>query len=158
MRLVLIAVGERMPAWVDEGFKDYARRMPRECALSLLEIAPSKHGKSGATQRAIEDEGERQLAALPARGRVVALDERGKLHSTLELSQRLARWQQDGGDVGLLIGGADGLAPACKQRADETWSLSPLTLPHALVRVIVAEQLYRALMVLRGHPYHRGNT
>lgn len=156
MKLLLVAVGERMPSWVAEGYDDYARRMPRECTLSLIEIAPSKHGKGGATQRAIEDEGERQLAALSARCRVVTLDERGKLYSTVDLSQRMARWQQDGGDVALLIGGADGLAPACKQRADETWSLSPLTLPHALVRVIVAEQLYRAWTVLRGHPYHRG--
>lgn len=156
MKLLIVAVGERMPSWVAEGFDDYARRIPRECALSLIEIAPSKHGKGGATQRAIEDEGERQLASIPARCRVVTLDERGKLYGTAELAQRMARWQQDGGDVALLIGGADGLAPVCKQRADETWSLSPLTLPHALVRVIVAEQLYRAWTVLRGHPYHRG--
>lgn len=155
MRLELIAVGERMPAWVRDGYGEYAKRLPRECALVLREIEPGARGKSQDVARAVALEGERMLAALPKGARVVALDVKGAGHSTDELAARLQTWLADGRDVALLIGGPDGLAPECLARADERWSLSRLTLPHSLVRVVVAEQLYRAWSLLRNHPYHR---
>lgn len=155
MRLELIAVGERMPAWVREGYEEYAKRLPRECALILREIEPGVRGKSQETARAVAQEGERMLAALPKSARVVAVDVKGAEHSTEELAARLEVWLADGRDVALLVGGPDGLAPECLARAEERWSLSRLTLPHPLVRVVLAEQLYRAWSILRNHPYHR---
>ena len=155
MRLELIAVGERMPAWVREGYDEYAKRLPRECALHLREIEPGARGKSQDPARAVALEGERMLAALPNGARVVALDVKGVEHATEELAGRLETWLADGRDVALLVGGPDGLAPECLARAEERWSLSRLTLPHPLVRVVLAEQLYRAWSILRNHPYHR---
>ena len=155
MRLYLIAVGTRMDAWVEAAYQEYARRMPAACELHLIEVAAQKATKGSDPERRKKLEGDRQLVALPNKARVIALDERGREHDTLALSRQLARWQEDGRDVALLIGGADGLAPACRERADEVWSLSKLTFPHPLVRVIVAEQLYRAWSVLNHHPYHR---
>ncbi|HLF98795.1 MAG TPA: 23S rRNA (pseudouridine(1915)-N(3))-methyltransferase RlmH [Methylococcaceae bacterium] len=155
MRLELIAVGERMPAWVREGYDEYAKRLPRECALHLREIEPGARGKSQDPARAVALEGERMLAALPKGARVVALDVKGVEHATEELAGRLETWLADGRDVALLVGGPDGLAPECLARAEERWSLSRLTLPHPLVRVVLAEQLYRAWSILRNHPYHR---
>ena len=133
MRIRLLAVGTRVPGWVAEGYTDYARRLPRECALELVEIAP-EHRRRG----------------LP-----VALDLAGQPWSTPELKERLRAWLGGGHDLALLVGGADGLWPPLRAQADEAWSLSPLTLPHALVRILVAEQIYRAWSLLRGHPYHR---
>jgi 23S rRNA (pseudouridine1915-N3)-methyltransferase len=156
MRLLIVAVGEKMPSWINEGWAEYAKRMPRECSLQLVEIPAAKHGKGGSVQKAVIDESKRMLAALPARCHVVAMDERGAQRSTLALADSLKNWLASGDDVAFLIGGADGLAPECKERSHAQWSLSPLTLPHGLVRVILAEQLYRAHSVLRGHPYHRG--
>jgi 23S rRNA (pseudouridine1915-N3)-methyltransferase len=155
MRLELIAVGERMPAWVRDGYDEYAKRLPRECALVLHEIESGARSKSRDPARAVALEGERMLAALPKGARVVALDVKGAEHSTEELAARLQTWLADGRDVALLVGGPDGLAPECLCRADERWSLSRLTLPHPLVRVVLAEQLYRAWSMLRNHPYHR---
>lgn len=155
MRLYLIAVGKRMDAWVEEAYREYARRLPAACELHLVEVPAQKATKGSDPERRKHLEGERQLAVVPERARVVALDERGREWSTVELAQQLARWQEDGRDVALLIGGADGLSPACRERAEEVWSLSKLTFPHPLVRVIVAEQLYRAWSVLTNHPYHR---
>lgn len=155
MRIHLIAVGQRMPAWVTAGYEEYAKRLPPSCSLSLVEIAPGHRGKGADVQRAIQEEGRRVLAAIPARARVVALDERGRAWTTAEVSARLADWLQGGQDVTLLIGGPDGHAPDCRVRAEQLWSLSPLTLPHPLVRIVVAEQLYRAWSLLQGHPYHR---
>jgi 23S rRNA (pseudouridine1915-N3)-methyltransferase len=155
MRIELIAVGERIPAWVREGYEEYAKRLPRECALYLREIEPGARAKSADIARAVALEGERMLAALPKGARVVALDVKGVEHSTAELAGRLEAWLADGRDVALLAGGPDGLAPECLARAGERWSLSRLTLPHPLVRVVVAEQLYRAWSILRNHPYHR---
>lgn len=151
----LLAVGSRVPAWVDTGCREYARRLPRECRLELVTVAAARRGKGAGTARAVAAEGRRLLAAVPAQARVVALDQGGEPWTTRMLASRLARWLQEGRDVALLVGGADGLAPACLERAEQRWSLSPLTLPHALVRVIVAEQLYRAWSLLAGHPYHR---
>jgi 23S rRNA (pseudouridine1915-N3)-methyltransferase len=155
MRLELIAVGERMPSWVRDGYEEYARRLPRECALILREIEPGARGKSQDNARAVATEGERMLAAVPKGARVVALDVKGAEHSTEELAARLETWLADGRDVALLVGGPDGLAQECLSRAEERWSLSRLTLPHPLVRVVLAEQLYRAWSILRNHPYHR---
>ena len=155
MRIHLIAIGQRRARWEQEGFREYARRMPPELSLALVEVAPSRRtGRHGA-QRHVDEEGRRLIAAIPGRTRIVALDERGAAWTTAELANRIERWMHDGRDLALLVGGADGLAPACIESAEYRWSLSPLTLPHGLARIVVAEQLYRASTILRGHPYHR---
>lgn len=156
MRIHLIAIGHRRAGWERDGYREYARRMPPELSLELHEIAPSKRSKGIAAGRGIDDEGRRLLAAVPGGARVVALDERGAAWTTLELAHRIEDWMGDGRALALLVGGADGLAPACIEAADHRWSLSPLTLPHGLARIVVAEQLYRASTIRRGHPYHRG--
>jgi len=155
MDITLIAVGTRMPAWVSEGYREYARRLPRECALHLTEIPLGQRPRSGSVERAVAEEGRRMLAATAAGQRVIALDVAGRGWSTVELAEQLSSWLQDGRDVALLVGGPDGLAADCLQRAQQRWSLSPLTLPHPLVRVVLAEQLYRAWSIISGHPYHR---
>jgi 23S rRNA (pseudouridine1915-N3)-methyltransferase len=155
MQIQLLAVGVRMPAWVTEGYEDYAKRLPRECELKLKEIAPGQRGKNADIARAMEEEGKKMLAALAPGERVVALDLSGAEWSTPKLAENLARWLADGRNVSLLVGGPDGLAPACLARADERWRLSALTFPHPLARIILAEQLYRAWSVLHRHPYHR---
>jgi 23S rRNA (pseudouridine1915-N3)-methyltransferase len=155
VRVQLIAAGTRRPAWEREGYQTYARRLPRECALTLLEIPVARRAPGAALARLVEHEGELMLRAVAKGARVVALDVRGEACDTRTLATRLATWMRDGRDVALLIGGPDGLAPACLQAADARWSLSPLTLPHGLARIVVAEQLYRAWSVLTGHPYHR---
>ncbi|MEO8308159.1 MAG: 23S rRNA (pseudouridine(1915)-N(3))-methyltransferase RlmH [Pseudomonadota bacterium] len=154
MRLALIAVGQRMPGWIREGFEDYARRLRPRLPLTLVEIPAAKRG-SGDLQRAIAEEGRKQLASIRPDDYVIALDERGTARSSLALSRWLAERLNDGRDLAFLVGGADGFAPEVLQRANERWSLSTLTLPHALVRVVFAEQLYRAVSLLDGHPYHR---
>ncbi len=155
MKIHLIAVGQKMPNWVEVGFQEYVKRLPASCCLRLVEIPPGHRGKSADIQRAIKSESDKMLAAIPANTRVVALDERGKSWSTLQLASNMKGWMQDGRDVALLVGGPDGLSPECKQRAEQLWSLSALTLPHPLVRVVLSEQLYRAWSVTQGHPYHR---
>ncbi|MCY4467856.1 MAG: 23S rRNA (pseudouridine(1915)-N(3))-methyltransferase RlmH [Thiotrichales bacterium] len=155
MRIHLIAISHRRAGWEQDGFREYARRMPPELSLELHEIAPSKRRKRSPAERCVEDEGRRLVAAVPGSARVVALDERGSRWTTLELANRIERWMHDGRDVALLVGGADGLAPACIEAAEHRWSLSPLTLPHGLARIVVAEQLYRASTIIRRHPYHR---
>lgn len=144
-----------MPEWIEKGYTEYARRLPRECALRLLEIPPGQRGSHADVARIVRAEGERLLAAVPAGSRVIALDERGQEWSTMELAGRLSGWLGEGRDVSLLVGGPDGLDAACRARADPLWSLSRLTLPHPLVRVVVAEQIYRAWSLLHNHPYHR---
>ena len=156
MRIHLISSGNRMPRWVQEGYEEYAKRMPLECSLRLVEIAPGRRGKGMDAKRAVAEEGERMLRALPKGARVIALDVGGRSWSTEQLSARLDGWLADGRDLALLVGGPEGLAPACLERAEGRWSLSPLTFPHPLVRVVLAEQLYRAWSLLKGHPYHRG--
>lgn len=144
-----------MPAWVQTGYQEYAKRLPAECELRLVEVAAGKRGKNFDVQRTLEAEGQVLLSKLPAGARAVCLDVTGKPWSTPELAKRLQAWMASGTDVGLMVGGPEGLSPECKARADETWSLSPLTLPHPLVRIIVAEALYRAWSLLNNHPYHR---
>jgi 23S rRNA (pseudouridine1915-N3)-methyltransferase len=155
MKLLVAAVAARPPSWVVEGWNDYARRMPRELPLDLLEVKPEPRttGKTPAAMMAAE--AVRIEAALPARCHRVALDERGAALTTQQLAERLAKWMDHGDDVAFLIGGPDGLDPALKSSAHETMRLSSLTLPHAVVRVILAEALYRAMSVLKNHPYHR---
>lgn len=155
MRIHLIAVGHRMPDWVAAGYREYAERLPPDCALHLVEIAPRPRGKGADLARIRAEEGERMLAAIPAASLVIALDAAGEIWSTEALAERLAGWLAGRRDVCLLVGGPEGLAPACLARAELRWSLSRLTFPHMLVRVIVAEQVYRAWGVGRGHPYHR---
>lgn len=155
MRIHLLAVGTRMPSWVSAGFQEYSRRLPRECSLQLVEIPVGRRGKAIPAERAIQEEGQQMLAALPRDCLAVALDVQGKPWSTPALAGRLQDWMASGRDVALLVGGPDGLAPDCLSRADLVWSLSELTYPHALVRIILAEQLYRAWSIHAGHPYHR---
>lgn len=155
MRLLVVAVGARQPDWVTAGFSEYARRMPRELPIELIEIKPEPRA-GGKPVAALRDAEARRIeAALPARCRRVVLDERGKALTTRMLAQKLAHWREAGEDVAFLIGGPDGLAPELKASAAECLSLSGLTLPHGLARVILAEALYRAHTVLIGHPYHR---
>lgn len=144
-----------MPGWVTEGFQEYAKRLPPECRLNLIEIAPGKRTKGTEAARAVREEGERMLAALPKGCYVIALDARGTQWDTEQLTGQLKDWLQQGRDVTLLIGGPDGLAESCLKRADQIWSLSKLTLPHPLARIVVAEQLYRAWSMIKNHPYHR---
>lgn len=155
MQIHLIAVGSKMPAWVTQGYDEFARRLPGECRLNLVEIPAGKRGKNADIARLTQEEGEKMLAAIPKGAFVIAMEVGGKNWSTEQLSQQLDNWLHGGCDVALLVGGPEGLAPACRARADQLWSLSPLTFPHPLVRVVLAEQLYRAWSLLKGHPYHR---
>ncbi|MER2528808.1 MAG: 23S rRNA (pseudouridine(1915)-N(3))-methyltransferase RlmH [Candidatus Competibacter denitrificans] len=155
MKVHLLAVGTRMPGWIKAGYTEYAERLPPECALHLVEIPTGKRGPKADISRAVREEGERLLAAMPGGSCLVALDERGQQWSTLELAAQLTGWLRDGRDVSLLVGGPDGLDAPCRARAERHWSLSRLTLPHPLVRVLIAEQLYRAWSLLHNHPYHR---
>ena len=155
MRLHLLAIGQRMPDWVAAGFAEYAARMPRGLSLVLRALPNPARSRAmdPATLRRVE--GQALLAAVPAQALVVALDERGRVVDTRGVADRLAGWQQSGRDVALIVGGASGLDGAVRERADWIWSLSPLTFPHMLVRVLVAEQIYRAWSLLGHHPYHR---
>lgn len=155
MRLHLIAVGPRQPAWVSTAFLDYARRLPAECRLEVTELPLGPRSKEQDAGRALNAEAQRMERTIRPDDWVVALDERGQSWTSRVLAARLEAWMASGRDVALLMGGPDGLAPACKMRAHEQWSLSPLTLPHGLARVVMAEALYRAHSLLRGHPYHR---
>ena len=142
-----------MPDWVDAGVAEYAKRMPREARIELVALKPAPRGGPAKSMLAVE--GGRIRDALPAGCIKVALDERGTLINSMELARRMARWREAGRDVAFIIGGADGLDESVKRAADFAWSLSPLTLPHGLARVALAEQLYRAVSILHNHPYHR---
>ncbi|MDB5799519.1 MAG: hypothetical protein JWL63_458 [Rhodocyclales bacterium] len=155
MKLIVAAVGTRMPDWVEAGFQEYAKRFPRDCLLELIEVRaePRTTGKTPAAM--MELEAARLRQAVPARTRLIVLDEHGEDMTSRRLAERLQKWQEGGDDVAFVIGGPDGLAPALKQSAHETMRLSSLTLPHAMVRVMLAEALYRAWSLLNNHPYHR---
>jgi 23S rRNA (pseudouridine1915-N3)-methyltransferase len=155
MKARLIAVGERAPGWVAQGFGEYQKRLSHWLPLELIEIEPGLRGKGRDPIRATFDEGQRVLAALPKSAHVIALDGRGKPWTSEQLAQRLEHWRGLGRNLALLIGGPEGHAPEVIARADEHWSLGPLTLPHMLVRLVAAEQLYRAAALLANHPYHR---
>ena len=155
MKLLIVAVGTRMPAWVEAGFDEFARRMPRELPLQLVEVKAEPRTTGKTVDAMMAAEAARIDAALPPRCRRVILDERGADLSTMDLARRLEGWQAAGDDVALIVGGPDGLAPALKAAAHERIRLSSLTLPHALVRPLLAEALYRAWSVMKNHPYHR---
>ncbi len=155
MQLLIVAVGHKMPAWIETGFQEYAKRMPPELRIVLKEVKPVERSGSKTAATAMALERERIEAVLPKNVRIVALDERGKDLTSVGLSQQLQAWQLDGGDTALLIGGADGLDPALKARADSLIRISSMTLPHGIVRVMLAEQLYRAWSITQNHPYHR---
>ena len=155
MRISILAVGTKMPRWVTEGVAEYTVRLPRELRLEWCEIALARRGKDSRAEQLRQREGEQILKAIPAGDRVIALDVQGKALSTEQLAHELRDWQMSGDNFSLLIGGPDGLSPECLQRADRRWSLSALTLPHPLVRILLAEQLYRAWTITVNHPYHR---
>ncbi|WP_244813862.1 23S rRNA (pseudouridine(1915)-N(3))-methyltransferase RlmH [Caballeronia sp. Lep1P3] len=155
MKLVILAVGHKMPDWITNGFDEYAKRMPPELRIELKEIKPEQRSSGRNAESVMNAERQRIEAALPKNARVVALDERGRDWTTMQLANALPDWQQDGRDVAFVIGGADGLAPEVKARAEIMLRVSSLTLPHGMVRVLLAEQLYRAWSITQNHPYHR---
>jgi len=155
MKIQLVAVGTKMPAWVEIGYKEYARRFPKDMPFELLEINAGKRGKNADIKRILELEGVKTMQAIPKGNRIVTLEVTGKPWTTEQLAVELDKWKHDGRDVSLLIGGPEGLAPECIAASEQRWSLSPLTLPHPMVRVVVAEALYRAWSITTNHPYHR---
>jgi 23S rRNA (pseudouridine1915-N3)-methyltransferase len=155
MRIVLVSASNKQPSFIEDGFSHYARRLRGGLRLDLTTVAVTQRRAGTPIARSVEIEGERMLGAIPKGAHVVALDERGSAWSTVALAGRLEEWLRHGRPVALLVGGPDGLAPVCREAAVESWSLSKLTLPHGLVRVLVAEALYRAWSLLQNHPYHR---
>ena len=154
-RLSIVAVGKRMPDWIQTGFAEYKKRLSQDVTLELIEVAPAHRSRSTITQRLRQQEAQSILDALPAHTHVIALDETGKRQKTMQLAARMQDWIDQGINTSLIIGGADGLDESVLAAAHERWSLSDYTLPHALVRVVLAEQIYRAWTILKNHPYHR---
>lgn len=155
MKIHLIAIGEKMPSWVKGGFKEYAERMPRECKLVLHEIPAGRRAKGADIARLISEEGKKALAVVPKGARIVALDREGEALNTVQVAAELKAQLARGADLALLIGGPEGLSDECLARADSKLSLSRLTLAHPLVRVVAAEQIYRAWSIIKNLPYHR---
>ncbi|OGT75408.1 MAG: 23S rRNA (pseudouridine(1915)-N(3))-methyltransferase RlmH [Gammaproteobacteria bacterium RIFCSPLOWO2_02_FULL_56_15] len=155
MQITLIAVGRKAPAWIKEGFETYRKRIRSPFSFKLIEVEAVRRNKSISTQKLLALEAERIRSVLPHSARVIALAEQGKDFSTRDLADRIRGWMRQGQAVALLIGGADGIDRTLLKEAGETWSLSRLTLPHALARVLLAEQIYRACSILQNHPYHR---
>ena len=155
MRIHLIVCGTRMPSWVEQGYREFSKRLPHECTLQLFEIPLGKRSKSQVAERARDAEGQAMLAAIPADCHVVALDVKGRAWSTEDLSEKLQDWMASGRDLALLVGGPDGLSPECLETCQQRVSLGRMTMPHALVRLVLLEQLYRAWTIYQGHPYHR---
>ncbi len=155
MKIHLIAIGTKMPAWITQGYQDYAQRMPRACQLLLKEIPAEKRTKNSDVQKIKVKEAEKLLDAIPSNCLIIALDVKGRSWSTEKLADNLQNWMMSGRDIALLVGGPEGLTDNVRQRADQLWSLSSLTFPHPLVRLILAEQLYRAWSITANHPYHR---
>jgi 23S rRNA (pseudouridine1915-N3)-methyltransferase len=155
MNVQIIAVGNKMPTWVVEGTSEYLRRFPADFSVNFCEITPQKRGKTVNLAKIKEKEGEKCLAAVAKGNQIIALEVLGKKWDTPGLAKQIDLWKMDGRNVSLLIGGPEGLSDECRNAADQLWSLSPLTLPHPLVRVIVSEALYRAWSVTQNHPYHR---
>ena len=155
MKIRLIAVGSKMPGWVEEGWHEYARRLPGEMPLELVEIPLTTRSKNADITRMIRQEGEAMLAKVQPGERIVTLEVQGRAWSTEQLARELERWRLEARNVNLMVGGPEGLAPEVSARSEQRWSLSPLTLPHPLVRILIGEQIYRAWTVLSGHPYHK---
>lgn len=155
MKLIIVSVGHKMPDWITIGFNEYTKRMPREAQISLLEIKPEPRTTGKTMAQIMEAEAQRIISALPQNCRRIALDERGAQPTTRQLAAQMQDWMREGGDVAFIVGGADGLHESVKQAAQQLMAMSALTLPHAFVRVLLAEQLYRAHSLLHNHPYHR---
>lgn len=155
MKLIIVSVGHKMPDWITAGFNEYAKRMPREAKIELAELKPEPRTTGKTTAQIMEAEAQRILAALPSGCLRIALDERGAQPTTRQLAAQMQDWLREGRDVAFIIGGADGLHESVKNSAQHLMALSALTLPHAMVRVLLAEQLYRAHSLLHNHPYHR---
>jgi len=155
MKLIVVSVGNKMPGWVTTGFNDYVKRMPREARIELLEIKPESRNTGKTVQQIMAAEAQRILSALPQNCLSIALDENGTPSTTLQLTNQMKNWMRTGCNVAFIIGGADGLHASVKQAAKQQLSLSSLTLPHAMVRILLAEQLYRAHSMMHNHPYHR---
>jgi 23S rRNA (pseudouridine1915-N3)-methyltransferase len=155
MKFLIFAVGNKMPKWVEAGFDEYARRMPHEATIELMEIKPEKRGEGKKIEQLLVAEAARILATLPSKCRIVAMDERGRQWTTAKLADSITGWMRNGGDTAFLVGGADGLDANIKNSADEVLALSAMTLPHGLARIMLAEQLYRAVSLINRHPYHR---
>jgi len=155
VKIRLIAVGSKMPGWVEEGWHEYARRLPGEMPLELVEIPLTTRSKNADITRMIRQEGEAMLAKVQPGERIVTLEVQGRAWSTEQLARELERWRLEARNVNLMVGGPEGLAPEVSARSEQRWSLSALTLPHPLVRILVGEQIYRAWTVLSGHPYHK---
>jgi 23S rRNA (pseudouridine1915-N3)-methyltransferase len=155
MKLIVIAVGQRMPGWVEEAWRDYAKRLPPDCALELREIKPEPRTSGKTPAQMMAAEARRIEAAIPGQALVIALDEHGRDLSTMDLAGQLQDWRAAGHDVVFLVGGPDGLDTALKRGSHKLVRLSSLTLPHPMVRVVLAEQLYRAWAIMTNHPYHR---
>ncbi|HEY5993503.1 MAG TPA: 23S rRNA (pseudouridine(1915)-N(3))-methyltransferase RlmH [Gallionellaceae bacterium] len=155
MRFLILSVGHKIPEWVTAGYTEYAKRMPREAKIELLELKPEPRTSGKTPQQIMEAEAQRLLAALPAGCLRIALDERGAAWTTRQLADKMGQWMGEGRDVAFIIGGADGLHESVKKGAHQLLALSAMTLPHAMVRVLLAEQLYRAHSLLHNHPYHR---
>lgn len=155
MKIRLISIGNKMPAWINTGFEEYAKRMPSHLAIDLIEIPLKTRGKNADITRLIEQEGNAMLKAIGEQDHVIALSINGTNWSTEKLADHLKDWQSNGQNITFIIGGPEGLASQCIARANTHWSLSKLTMPHPIVRVIIAEQLYRAYTILQSHPYHK---
>ena len=155
MQITVIAVGHKMPGWIEDGFREYAKRMPAEWHFAIKELKPIERNGNRSAESVMEAEAVRIRAAIPKNARLIALDEHGKDLTTIALADSIKRWQQDGRDIAIIIGGADGLDPLLKKQSEQLIRLSSLTLPHGMVRVLLAEQLYRAHTILQNHPYHR---
>lgn len=155
MKISLLTIGNKMPAWVNTAYSEYSGRLIQDCKLDLYEIAANKRTKNSDLNKIKIIESEKLIQAIPKGDWVVSLEVKGKAWSTEQLSKQMENWMQSGQNISLLIGGPEGMTDACRKRADQLWSLSPLTLPHPMVRVIVAEQLYRAWSIIKNHPYHR---
>jgi 23S rRNA (pseudouridine1915-N3)-methyltransferase len=155
MYVKVVTIGTKMPAWVDSGVQEYQKRLPRDWRFEWKMLPLGSRSKSQSVNKAIEVEGQSMLLAIKPRDHVVALDVKGKAWSTEQAAKEISRWQMDAQNVVLLIGGPDGLSQSCLDRSDQRWSLSPLTLPHPLVRIVLVEQLYRSWSLLNNHPYHK---
>ena len=155
MKITLIAIGKSLPSWVNTGIEEFSKRISAFCNFNLIEIPMVKRSKKSEIAKLIVEEGKKLLAAVPKNNYLIALDEHGDCWNSVQLSKQIENWQLQSPNLSLLIGGPDGLAAECLQQANSTWSLSPLTFPHTLARVITVEQLFRGLSILHHHPYHR---
>lgn len=155
MKINLITIGKKLPNWVNKGFQTYADRLPKDLVLNLIEVPALKRSKNANIRNIIFQESQVLLKAIPKDGEIIALDRTGEEISTQILSQKIIKWRDKGKTINLLVGGPEGLVPICFQKANWVWSLTQLTLPYALVRIVIAEQIYRAWSIISNHPYHR---